>query len=207
MPIGKGAPDSGVLTGPFHRSPWDRDDPRTPEKCDVPAHGWPPLSAKSSAKYVRTGHAEYSREAQRRRPTPRGHCEQRRTKFPELYDEFTHGGIPGFPTYVPERHAHKIMSQMAAIGIPGYSGHIPGHVAENILSTSFAKANQLSLTARRGYDSDPAHDVEAHFRAARHSRNHSDGARNIADSMKRRGEHEVSKGRIVRNNGTYTVMP
>merc|ERR1719321_1565666 len=87
------------------------------------------------------------------------------------------------------------MSQFAAISIPGYGGHIPGHVAENILSTSFAKANQLSLTARRGYDSD----VEAHFRAARHSRNHSDGARNIAVSMKRRGENEACKGRILPN--------
>eukprot|EP00746_Dinoflagellata_sp_MGD_P003436 gnl/MRDRNA2_/MRDRNA2_106686_c0_seq1.p1 gnl/MRDRNA2_/MRDRNA2_106686_c0~~gnl/MRDRNA2_/MRDRNA2_106686_c0_seq1.p1 ORF type:complete len:217 (+),score=24.77 gnl/MRDRNA2_/MRDRNA2_106686_c0_seq1:70-720(+) len=199
-----GAPlDPGVLTSPFHRSPWDRDFPREPQKWDVPPHGWPPIAPKKDPHMV-TGHAELSREMQRRRPTPRGHCSERRTRFPELHDDFTHSGIPGFPTYVPERHCHKIMSQTAAIGIPGYTGHIPGHVAENILQTSFAKANQLSLTARRGYSSD----VDTHFRVARHSRNHSDGGRNVLDSMRRRQEDQhPSKGHSIRSFGVHTVMP
>jgi hypothetical protein len=195
--------DPGTLTGPHHRSPWDRDHPRSPEQWDVPPHGWPPLVPKTDPHAI-TGHAEFSRDAQRRRPTPRGHCAERRTKFPELHDDFTHSGIPGFPTYVPEKHAHKVMSQFAAISIPGYGGHIPGHVAENVLQTTFSKGNQLSLTARRGYSSD----VDSHFRAARHSRNHSDGGRDILGSMRRRQEDShPSTGHSIRSYGVHTVMP
>lgn len=196
IPIGRGAPDAGVLTGPFHRPPWDRDDPRTPEKSDVPPHGRPPTT-KPTTPHIITGHAEFSREAQKRRPTPRTHAAERRTKFPELHEEFLNSGILHYPTYVPQKNSH-IMSNLAAIGIPGYSGHVPGFVAENILQTSFCKANQLALTARREYTSKAADGLEAHFKASRHMRNHSDGGRNIRESMMKRQEHEVSKGHKCR---------
>eukprot|EP00746_Dinoflagellata_sp_MGD_P002507 gnl/MRDRNA2_/MRDRNA2_104887_c0_seq1.p1 gnl/MRDRNA2_/MRDRNA2_104887_c0~~gnl/MRDRNA2_/MRDRNA2_104887_c0_seq1.p1 ORF type:complete len:224 (+),score=24.94 gnl/MRDRNA2_/MRDRNA2_104887_c0_seq1:72-743(+) len=199
IPVGRGAPDSGVLTGPFHRPPWDKDDPRKPEQSDVPPHGRPPTArtSKPTAPHIITGHAEFSRESQKRRPTPRGHCAERRTKFPELHEEFFHSGILHYPTYIPEKH-HKIMSQLAAISIPGYSGHVPGFVAENIMQTSHTKANHLALTARREYTSKAADGLEAHFKASRHMRNHSDGGRNIRESMIKRQEHEISKGHKCR---------
>lgn len=209
LPIGQGAPDPGVLTGPFHRGPWDRDDPRTPQKWDVPPHGWQ-RSTPRKKDFVSTGASEYSRDAQRRRPTPRTNCEQtpRRSKFfPELYDEFTVDKIKSYPDYVPERYLPKTMSQFAAIAVPGYAGTIPAFVPENIIQADFTKANQLSLTARRGYLDDHDNVLKQHFAAARHYRNHSDGGRDILQSMKRRGEIDHSKGSAIRNYGVLNVMP